>query len=99
MKRLHRKDEEVYRRIVNKMLEHVGKTYDDVKQLDEAVTNGTLWCNYYKFETQQQYDDWKQWTLNFLRTDVYPKYTKRDSEYVFSSIDLMWGLTVRKDEE
>lgn len=96
MKRLHRKDEEAYRRVINRMLEHTGKTYDDMKQLAGAVVEGTMWFNHYKFNTQQQYDDWKQWTINFLRTDIYPKYTKKDAERVFDVIDLMWGITVRK---
>lgn len=99
MKRLHRQEEEVYRRVIDKMMEHTGKTYADMKQIEHALIEGTMWFNHYKFDTQEQYDTWKQWTINFLRTEVYPRYTKKDAGRLFGNIDLMWGLGIRKDAE
>lgn len=81
--------------ILNKMLEKHNITIADIKEKADAdgKIEGVSWFEHYT-RTEEEYNEWKLWALDFLNTKVKPKYTKKYLEIQFNMIDLMWGLKI-----
>jgi len=76
--------------ILNKQLEKYGLNIDSPE-----VRSDPEWYKNYNM-TSQEYEVWKQYSINKLRTDL--KFSKKRATLEFPWIDLMWGLNV-KDED
>jgi len=79
--------------ILNKMLEKYGV---DVKYvLKNQEVNGELWYQYYTM-TQKEFEKWREWTMNYFKTTYI---SKANREREFDSINLMWGLKIKEDDD
>ena len=93
MKKIKLDSEEFLRPVITYMLREYGVDYDYV--VKHPKINGMLWCQYY-WDTDETKQEFLNWLRTFLKTNVnYKPYHIND---VVSSIDLMWGLKVYKDE-
>jgi hypothetical protein len=78
--------------IVNKELEKYSVFCKNVKDLPDGRINDTNWYDYYTFDTEEEYNNWKEFCLDVLSTQVTPKISKKKAKEEFSMIDLAWGL-------
>lgn len=91
-----RNDEVIIRTILNKMLEPHGIDLDYIMSLPQdehgrQMIEGAEWFRYYTM-TQEQHDEWKKWTLEYLKTTFIPK-NRHAREFVW--FDLMYGLKIQ----
>lgn len=82
--------ESIVRLIINKQLEKYNVDYDYIKANPEI--DGKPWYQYYTFDSEQEYNDWKDYCMELLTKQVRPKYSKELASKEFLWIDLMWGL-------
>ncbi len=85
--------EEFLRPVITYMLREYGVDYDYV--VKHPKIKGVLWCQYY-WDTDKTKQEFLDWLRTFLKTNV--NYKPHHINDVVSSIDLMWGLKVYKDE-
>jgi hypothetical protein len=78
--------------ILNKMLEKHDVDVSFVMKNQEI--EGQLWYNYYTM-TSKEFNEWKKWVMNYFKTTYIPKFNR---EREFDSINLMWGLKIREDD-
>jgi len=81
------KKEQSLKDIINKMFELAGHTvrYDDLLgRTDDWFMKYTM--------TEQQYDEWKTWSSQYLRENL--KMTKTEADKNMGWIGLMYGLKV-----
>lgn len=69
--------------LINKQLEYVGKTIQDVKDDPNWYTNNTL--------TKEQHTEWKEYCLKLMKKHLVRKHRL---DYEFGMFDLMYGLKV-----
>lgn len=69
--------------MINKQLEYVGKTIEDVKDDPNWYTNNTL--------TKEQHAEWKEYCLKLMKKHLVRKHRL---DYEFGMFDLMYGLKV-----
>jgi hypothetical protein len=70
--------------LIQKQLEYVGKTIEDIKSDEKWYNNNTL--------TKEQYEEWKDYSLKLIKKTI--KYRKSIVEREFAMFDLMYGLKV-----
>jgi len=70
--------------LIQKQLEYVGKTIEDIKSDEKWYNNNTL--------TKEQYEEWKDYSLKLIKKTI--KYRKSFVEREFAMFDLMYGLKV-----
>jgi hypothetical protein len=92
MKRLRIGDPKIVETIIDKQLESFGVTMQDIIKYPEGKIEGKDWYQFYTFKTKEEYDNWKDWSLNFLATQVSPKRPKKLWSTEFAWVDLMYGL-------
>jgi len=90
--KLSYKSDEFLIKIIQNQLDLHGAKFEDVKVLPEGrMPNGEWWFTFYKFETKEQHEAWKQFCITELRNSKESLTIKR-AEAVFTWIDLQWGL-------
>lgn len=85
-------DPYVVRQLINKELEQYNVDYDYVKNRDFMTLHDCNWYEYYRFNTKQDYEEWKKYCITFLTTNITPKISKKRALQIFDWLDLMWGL-------
>lgn len=84
--------------IINKQLEPYGLKMQDVIDNPEWKIRVNKkwkilpWYQAYTFDSEEEYGCWRDFTINFLRKNIKPKFSKERAEREFIWIDLMWGL-------
>ena len=92
MKKLKVDDPKVVEIILDKQLEPFGVTMQDMVACPDGRIEGKFWYQFYTFKTKEEYTAWKDWSLNFLATQVSPKKSKKNWEKEFAWLDLQYGL-------
>jgi hypothetical protein len=82
----------VVRHLINKELEQYKVDYDYVNDVNFREKHSCEWYEYYRFNTKQDYDEWKNYCVAFLTTNITPKISKKRALEIFAWLDLMWGL-------
>ena len=91
-KRLSYNSEEFLKRIIQKQLDLHGVRIEDIMALpDGKVPSGEWWFHHYKFNTVEQYEEWKRFCIHELRNSR-ERLSRKKAEDVFRWIDLQWGL-------
>lgn len=91
-KRLSYNSDELLQKLVQKELDLYNVKFEDIVALPEGrMPNGEWWFHHYVFETEEQYNEWKQYCITELR-NTRERLSKKRSEDVFRWIDLQWGL-------
>lgn len=87
-------DAEFLELIINKELELVGapERYKDL-----IVNKDKDWYDRYRFESEEQYEEWKQFFFDHFYDWQQKRYSKRFIAHEFGYCNLMWGFGV-KDE-
>ena len=96
MKKLKIGDPKIVELFINKELEKYGVTMEDVKSYPDGIIEGLPWYQYYTFKTHSDHDEWKNWCIDFLKTQVTPKLRKDRINVEFASVDLVYGLKVEE---
>ena len=94
--KLKRGDEEIARKLINKMLEKYDYDYDHV--MKNPQIDGKLWCSHLTW-TQQESDEYKKWYFEFFKNNVTPKMSKKIIEHQWSWFYLMYGLRTKEEGE
>lgn len=76
--------ENLIEHLIQKELEYVGKTIEDIKSDQDWYSNNTL--------TNEQYEEWKNYSINLIKKIT--KFPKSLAEREFAMIDLTYGLKV-----
>ena len=98
-KRISYKSEEFLVKLIQNELDLHGAKFEDVKALPEGrMPNGEWWFTFYKFETKEQYEAWKQFCITELRNSR-ERLTKKRAQEVFTWIDLQYGLKHQWEHE
>jgi hypothetical protein len=97
MKKLKIGDPKIIEQFINKELENYGVTMEDVKNYPDGIIEGLPWYQYYTFKTHDDHDEWKNWCIDFLKTQVTPKLRKDRINVEFAWFDLMYGLKVEEE--
>ena len=92
-------DDDLIHLLLNKQLEKYGVTITDILKLPDNKINGVYWYQYYTFDSEEEYDKWKDFCIDILTNHVTPKLPKKLVESNFSWIDLMWGLKRNYEED
>lgn len=50
------------------------------------------WFRYYTFDTPEEFENWKNFCINFLTTRTMPKMSKKQAETAFAWLNLDVGL-------
>jgi hypothetical protein len=79
--------------LINKMLEKHGVTFDEIVQYPNGEINGVDWYEYYTM-TQQEYDDWREWSKNFIKQNVTPKLSNERIRQELAWFDLAYSIKV-----
>lgn len=83
---------EFLQKLVQKELDLHNAKFEDIQALpDGRMPNGEWWYQHYKFDTREQYHEWKQYCITELR-NTRERLSKARAEKVFMWIDLQWGL-------
>lgn len=90
--------DEIIRNIINKQLEKHKVDFDYVRLHNDRLLkeSGKEWYAYYTFDSKEEYNAWKVWSLQELKK-LTPKPSWKTCKKLFEEIDLMWGL--RQDYE
>ena len=75
------------------MLEKHNIDFDHV--LKNQMIDGEDWFSYYTF-TQKEHDDYETFFIDYIRTKVINKATKKQAQKEFRRFDLMWGLKIKE---
>lgn len=93
-------------KVVNKQFNMIGHSdiniYDiehGVKIKDGKKEKIVDWWHVYKFENEQQYQDWKVYVFNELSKQKEDEYNKSFLESDMMFIDLLFGMTVKIKKE
>lgn len=79
--------------LVNKELEKYNTTVQEIKANDEFhLVNGVSWYIHYTFDSEEEFNAWKQFCINVLTTQVTPKVSLKEAEKEFAWLNLMYGL-------
>lgn len=80
--------EELVNHLIQKELDYVGKTIDEIRDDDEWYRNNTL--------TTEQYEEWKTYAKKLIKEQL--KCTSQKVDYEFAMFDLMYGLKVIEND-
>lgn len=80
--------EELVKHLIQKELDYVGKTIEDIKGDDEWYSNNTI--------TTEQYEEWKTYAKKLIKEQL--KCTSKKVDYEFAMFDLMYGLKVIEND-
>lgn len=75
--------------LIQKELDYVGKTIEEVKSDPEWFVNNTL--------TEQQHQEWKDYSISLIKKTL--RTNQKKAEYEFAMLDLAYGLKVLKEEK
>lgn len=89
MNKLRIGTEELAKVLIDKMLEKHNVGYEHVKANPEI--NGISWFQYYTC-TKEEEAEYKEWFIEFLKTNVTPKYSKKRINEAYFWFNSMWGL-------
>lgn len=81
------KTEDVFVELINKQLEPVGKTYDD-------VVKDKNWLDKYFWESEEKESEFKSWAIDLIRKRL--KWSKALAAMEFSWFDSAYGLSVKQ---
>lgn len=84
--------------LIDKQLEKYGVTCKQMRELPDGKIEGKDWYDYYTFDSEEEYNKWKEFCLDVLSNQVTPKLPKRLVETEFAMLDLMWGLKRNYEE-
>lgn len=93
------KSEELTHLLLNKQLEKYGVTIADILKLPENKIDDVNWYQYYTFDSEEEFNEWRDFCIDILTTHVTPKLPKKLIQSTFSWIDLMWGLKRNYEED
>jgi len=96
MKKLKIGDPKIVELFINKELEKYGVTMEDVKSYPDGIIEGLPWHQYYTFKTHSDHNEWKNWCVDFLKTQVTPKLRKDRIDKEIAWFNLMYGLKVEE---
>ena len=85
--------------LIDKQLEKYGVTCKQIKEILNGKINGENWYQYYTFDTQEEYNNWKKFCLDILSNHITPKLHKSRIEIEFAMLDLMCGLKRNYEED
>ena len=91
--------DELIHLLLNKQLERYDITIKEILQLPENKIDGIYWYQYFTFNNEEEYNEWKSFCIDILTNHVTPKLPKKLVESNFSWIDLMWGLKRNYEED
>ena len=98
-KKISYNSEEFLTKIIQKQLDLHGAKFEDIKALvDGKLPNGEFWYQHYKFNTKEQFENWKQFCITELRNSR-ERLSKKRAEEIFIWIDLQWGLKHQWEHE
>ena len=80
------------KRILDEQFKIIGvdMTFDRLEEEIQVGKKKVKWCDYYKFENEDQYLKWKVWALQELKKSPVPE--------SFDKIDMLWGLCYKWKE-
>lgn len=91
-KKISYNDLEFVRTLIQKELDIHGAKFEDIQALPEGMLpDGSFWFHFYTFDTPEQYQEWKDFSINQLR-NTREKLSKKMAEKVFDMFDLTYGL-------
>jgi hypothetical protein len=92
IKKLSYNDLEFIRRVIQKELDFHGVKFEDIQALpDGMLPDGSYWFHYYTFNTPEQHEEWKKYTMDEIK-NCRERLNKKEQEQLFSMIDLTYGL-------
>lgn len=91
MKKYKLYDPELMFVILNKQLEKYNITVQDIMAA-EGYNENSKWYDEYTFDSEEEYNNWKEFTVNLLTKQITPKLSKKRAQEEFSWLSLMWGL-------
>jgi len=94
MKKLRVGNPELVKILINKMLEKHNIDYNYI--MANQIIDGRVWCTHYEW-TQEESNNYKKWFIDFFKSNVSPKLSKKLLEIQWIYYNLMWGLKI-KDE-
>ena len=98
-KKISYNSEEFLTKIIQKQLDLHGAKFEDIKALvDGKLPNGEFWYQHYKFNTKEQFENWKQFCITELRNSR-ERLSKKRAQEIFMWIDLQWGLKHQWEHE
>jgi hypothetical protein len=80
--------ENLVNHLIQKELDYVGKTIEEIKNDPEWYRNYTL--------TEEQHKEWKEYSMKTIKKVL--KTTKLRTESEFAWLDLMYGLRVLQND-
>lgn len=93
VKKLKRNDPKVGDALINKALEKYNTSVEEInKKYSDGMIEGVLWCQYYTFDSKEEYESWMNWCKEFLQTKVTPKVTNNEFEKMWCWFNLKVGL-------
>lgn len=95
MKKYKQRDPEFGNMLINKALEKYNVTIDEVKANQEKIREetGKEWYQFYTFDTEEEYNNWKSFCIDAMMKQRTPKLTRKRAESEFAWFDLKMGLT------
>lgn len=90
----------IWQHLINKELEPYRVDYKFVTNFQEEIrqTHGCEWYEYYRFNTKQEFEEWKKYCITFLTTKITPKISKKRALEMFNWFNLMCGLKQNYNE-
>jgi hypothetical protein len=92
MKKLNIHDPKILDILINKELEKYNTNIDEIKKLPENKIDGILWYVYYTFDSIEEYLNWKNFCIDFLKNKVMPKLNDQLINKEFQMLNLQFGL-------
>lgn len=94
MKKYKRSDPEFGNMLINKALEKYVETVESVKAKQDKIKaeTGKEWYEYYTFDTKEEWENWRDFCINAMMTQLIPKMSKQMAEKEFAWFDLAKGL-------
>lgn len=95
MKKYKQRDPTFGNMLINKALEKYNVTIDEVKANQQKIKEetGKEWFQFYTFDTEEEYNNWKSFCIDAMMNQCVPKMSKKKAEDVFLWFDLIFGLT------
>jgi hypothetical protein len=76
--------------IINKQLEPYKVDMEFVRE--NNTIEGKPWYQHFTFKKVEDWQNWKDYSIEVLTTKLSPKMPKKQAEKQFLWIDMMWGL-------
>ena len=74
--------------LLNKQLEKYGVTITDILKLPDNKIDGVYWYQYYTFDSEEEFNEWKEFCIDILTNHITPKVPKKliQSNFVYRII-------------